>query len=348
MQFKLFGKTYLVIFAFGLSSLIALSLVVYIYGGRYQAHVESMNGEVVAYAEAETAHVFRDAARAKICDAASMTEESAEKRMSAKPEAYADIVYDPIFASTTAHTVFERGATGIAEPKERRILTHPRADLVGKRLPDLAEYSSPTFTALWDLFDASIGLDGVSGSYMKVDGDGSAHEHIVCFMRITTLTNDNVRLVAFATAYREDLGANGDMLSASLRQKYGAASAEMLSAMSDMRNFLIIALVLLLISTFLVAWLFSRSVARPLQLLAHVCEQIAFGKLDTPIPEFTNTDEVAELAESIRRMQKSLSAQTLVIAQQAKMAEERTNDLKEALRIAEERTKQILNLERKQ
>lgn len=342
MQLKLFGKTFFAMASFALLALGALTLVVYVYGGRYQAHIDEMNNEVVSYAEAETNHIFTDLAKNKVCETARTTAMAAEVFMDAQHMTLAALGRDENFATITARTIFSRGATGVVSPKDRLVITHPRADLVGKRLPDLAEYSDLQFTPLWDLFDESVRLDEVSGTYLKGDPDGTMREHVVCFQRIPMLTSDNVRVVSFANAYRDDLGINANMLSSSLRQKYGAASTEAMNTVRDMRDFLALAFLILFFGAFVLAWLFSERLSGRLYLLSQVCQHIASGRLDTEVPIFKNKDEVAELAISVAEMQKQLSLQAGIIAEQTRRYEVQARDLKDALRIAEERTKQYM------
>jgi HAMP domain-containing protein len=348
MQLKLFGKTFLALLSFVLLSLAALSIVVFVYGRRYQDHVAAMNAEVVAYAEAETAHIYRDAERVHVCATANDIAQAAEEQLEKRDETLAALSSDQSFASATAQVVYTHGATGVVEPKARLIITHPRADMVGKNLDMLPEFRGEYAAPLWKLFDDAITLDEVSGTYKKAEDNGVIKEHIVCLVRIPMLTTDNVRLLAFANAYRDDIGMAKDMLSGSLRQKYGEASAEATATFNEMEYFLIFAFVVLLLAAFGITWIFSRSVARPINGLANVCEHIAFGRFDTPIPKYSNKDEVAELAASIARMQKNLTAQAEVIKQQTVQQEAQANDLREALRIAEERTKALLSLAQKQ
>ncbi len=344
MRLKIFGKTFIAFFAFALVSIIALSLVVTIYGTRYRDHINDMNAEVVAYAEAETAHVFQDAARVKVCDVASDAVEAAEENLEKQQRPIADLIADTRFASATAKVIFDHGSVGIMEPTQRLVVSHPDPDYEGKMLTELPAFKAVTYTDLWNLFDESVGMEETSGVYATVDERGVTREHVACFLHVPTLTSDNQRLVAFATAYRDDLGLTGDLLSGALRQKYAVAVVEATHTMQSMQDFLIILLFLMITVAIVFAWIFSRSLTLPLNMLANVCEHIAKGRFDMEVPEYDRYDEVAELARSVARMQKSLRAQAETITRQEDEVKHKEKDLEEALHLAEEHAHRLLDM----
>lgn len=324
MHLKLFGKTFFVIFSFALLVLLAFGSVIYVFGSRYQEQVAQMNGEVVAYAEADAARVVLNLAKTRICAIADGVAALAEEQLIKQQSTMSVLSADSVFASTTAKIIFEHGATGILEPKAKLIVSHPNASYVGKDLSVLPEFESPVLAPLWNLIDESVILDKVSGSYQRPYAQDSLRTRVICLVRVPVLTADNVRLVAFAAADRDDLGIAEDMLNVSLRQKYGEASAMAQNAKNDLRDFLIITFVVLLGIAFLIAWTFAKNISRSLFALINVCEHIGFGHLDTAVPIRGTGDEIDQLAASIARMQNSLSEQHETILRQSKSAELQT------------------------
>lgn len=342
MHLSIFKKIFLVIFSFTALSLLALGMIIAIYGVQYQQRVEQMNDEVVAYAEAETAHVVLSLAKTEICAIAENVAMRAEEEIEKQQSTLRALLADVQFASSTARVIFAHGATGILEPRGKFVVSHPLASYVGKELSSLPEYTNPSLAPLWNILDESVILDRVSGSYMKPYSQTDSRTRVICLVRVPLLTADNVRLVSFAVADRDDFGITDDMLDVSLRQKYGAASALAINARNDLKELFTLAFFVLLCIAFLLSWSLSSSISRSLNTLLNVCEHIGYGRLDASVPIRGTGDEVDQLAVSIARMQHELRTQKEIIERQSKSAELLGRELNDVLRTVEERTKQLL------
>jgi signal transduction histidine kinase len=65
---------------------------------------------------------------------------------------------------------------------------------------------------------------------------------------------------------------------------------------------LAIALLVGLLVTAALAWYLSGRITRPVRRLAKAADEVAEGHYDTPVPEVSGRDEIADLADSFRRM----------------------------------------------
>jgi signal transduction histidine kinase len=70
---------------------------------------------------------------------------------------------------------------------------------------------------------------------------------------------------------------------------------------------LAIALAVGLIVTAVFAWYLSGRITRPVRRLAKAADEVAEGRYDTPVPEVSGKDEIADLADSFRQMTERLS-----------------------------------------
>jgi signal transduction histidine kinase len=70
---------------------------------------------------------------------------------------------------------------------------------------------------------------------------------------------------------------------------------------------LAIALLVGLIVTAAFAWYLSGRITRPVRRLAKAADEVAEGRYDTPVPEVSGKDEIADLANSFRQMTERLS-----------------------------------------
>ena len=70
---------------------------------------------------------------------------------------------------------------------------------------------------------------------------------------------------------------------------------------------LAIALLVGLVVTGVFAWYLSGRITRPVRRLAEAADEVAEGRYDTHVPEVSGKDEIADLADSFRRMTERLS-----------------------------------------
>ncbi|MBB3110666.1 methyl-accepting chemotaxis protein [Paenibacillus phyllosphaerae] len=102
---------------------------------------------------------------------------------------------------------------------------------------------------------------------------------------------------------------------------------------SGMPEWLFTAVTLLLgiLWTGILGWLMARWIAKPLTKLAAFADKAALGELDVEIPPHASRDELGQLTASFRAMQNQLRNMIRDITNQASLAEQYSDTLKEAI-----------------
>jgi len=187
------------------------------------------------------------------------------------------------------------GETGYTAVHDNRGINyfHVNPEIVGTDLHALAD----RLPAFWKILEASLS-GPASGYYDWKDADGKIRPK---YMYLAAIKGTD--LIVAATTYIDEFGRPQREIEENIK----GIEKQYLGQYEDKIRVFYIVIAIALLIVFVVVYYYSRSVIRPILLLAEVADRISMGELDRPI-QVKAKGEVRVLAESIERMQTSVKA----------------------------------------
>lgn len=229
--------------------------------------------------------------REKAIDVATQIEVFVKARPKVKME---DILKDKD-GELKAIAVQRVGETGYTAVHDNRGINyfHVNPQIVGTDLHALAD----RLPAFWKILEASLS-GPASGYYDWKDADGKIRPK---YMYLAAVKGTD--LIVAATTYIDEFGRPQREIEENIK----GIERQYLGQYEDKIRIFYIVIAIALLIVFVVVYYYSRSVIRPIFLLAEVADRISMGELDRPI-QVKAKGEVRVLAESIERMQTSVKA----------------------------------------
>jgi PAS domain S-box-containing protein len=175
-----------------------------------------------------------------------------------------------------------------------------------------------------------------SGFYDWRDPDGSVRRKFLYAVPVKAETSDGVVFAVTATTYLDEFSLPSQRATAIIGDQYKSIFNSLNALCARVRSIMAIILVVFVISSVLLAGIFSRSITFPLVKLTEVADQISRGK-EVYLDEHFTEDEVGRLSMTFNQMIKELKGARIIL-------EERVKERTTALMAERDRNQRYLDL----
>ncbi len=247
------------------------------------------------------------------------------------------------FRTMALKRFYKTGYTAIVEPDEYFIAAHFDPRFNGKFLVDTPGYDEGIYKPLVNAYDEAVLITGMQKKYKFISENGEYKDKTSYIERMSSKTKDGHPVVLMATVSNDEFEEKGGVIKSILSQK----TNELTSFADTQSEWYILGVALVVVIIFVLTLIFglslTRSVSKNLVYLTDVCKKTANGDFASRIEIINSRDEIEDLSISIENMRESLNKQAETIKLQSEKERERAKELEEALEIAEEKTKQLIN-----
>lgn len=210
----------------------------------------------------------------------------------------ADLQNDTYFKDLAVQSVGETGYTAITDVDSLICRFHASSKITNLDLHNLAE----TLPGFWGIMSKSEGGRDVSGYYDWKEPDGSIKQKYMYIAIVDARTADNVKFSVAATTYIDEFSAPMQEIETRLTDSYSSTVSTVNTTTELVKSKSAIFIMAVAIVAVLAAYIFARSMTRPLKKLSAAAVNVAEGNLDAQVPQIKSNDEIQDLSDTFNML----------------------------------------------
>jgi methyl-accepting chemotaxis protein len=209
-----------------------------------------------------------------------------------------DLQEDDYFKSLAVQSVGKTGYTAITDVDSLHCRFHASSNIINLDLHNLAE-KLPGF---WGVMVKSEGGRAVSGYYDWAEPDGSIKQKYMHIAIVNARTADDVQFSVAATTYIDEFSAPMKDIESTLTKSYASTVSTVTNTTELIKSKSIIFILVVAIIAVISAYVFAKSMTRPLKKLSNAAVSVAEGNLDVEVPQIKSNDEIQDLSETFNML----------------------------------------------
>jgi nitrogen fixation/metabolism regulation signal transduction histidine kinase len=251
-----------------------------------------------------------------------------------------DLTQDKEFQKLGVLPVGDKGYTAVVTSDDATFIAHPSTVFLNKSPYENPALQAPIYAGFWKVIDdVTKNQKESEGYYNWVEPDKTISDKYMYVALTQGKTADGKRLATAATTYINEFNQPAEKLNADLSTKYDETVNEIAGLEKQIVFTRIGVVTLLLLVVIGLSIFFSRKITNPIKKLTEGAKLIAFGNIESTLPEIKTGDEIEELAIALEAMRKSITTQTKELLELKgsleKKVEERTKEVAEAKQALE-------------